>query len=100
MSEIQRLVRMSFINERIPDFIEVFNESKEKIRSFPGCLGLNLISDINDNSIIYTSSIWRSVNDLENYRNSELFISTWRKTKIYFKEKAEAKTFNVLDRLM
>ena len=86
MSEIQRLVRMSFQTDRISDFMEVFEDSKEKIRNFPGCLALNLIVDFEDSSIIYTSSIWRAMEDLENYRNSELFIQTWRKTKIHFKE--------------
>ncbi len=99
MSEIQRLVRMSFQPDRIPDFMEVFEASKENIRNFPGCIALNLIVDIEDSSVIYTSSIWRAVEDLENYRNSELFIQTWRKTKIHFKEKAQTSTFNVIHRL-
>jgi quinol monooxygenase YgiN len=99
MSEIQRLVRMSFKTDRISDFMEVFEDSKEKIRNFPGCLALNLIVDFEDSSIIYTSSIWRAIEDLENYRNSELFIQTWRKTKIHFKEKAQTSTFNVIYRL-
>ena len=99
MSEIQRLVRMSFQTDRISDFMEVFEDSKEKIRNFPGCLALNLIVDFEDSSIIYTSSIWRAFEDLENYRNSELFIQTWRKTKIHFKEKAHTNTFNVIYRL-
>jgi len=99
MSEIQRLVRMSFQTDRISDFMEVFEDSKEKIRNFPGCLALNLIVDFEDSSIIYTSSIWRAIEDLENYRNSELFIQTWRKTKIHFKEKAKTSTFNVIYRL-
>ena len=99
MSEIQRLVRMSFQTDRISDFMEVFEDSKEKIRNFPGCLALNLIVDFEDSSIIYTSSIWRAIEDLENYRNSELFIQTWRKTKIHFKEKAHTSTFNVIYRL-
>jgi quinol monooxygenase YgiN len=99
MSEIQRLVRMSFQTDRISDFMEVFEDSKEKIRNFPGCLALNLIVDFEDSSIIYTSSIWRAFEDLENYRNSELFIQTWRKTKIHFKEKAQTSTFNVIYRL-
>lgn len=99
MNEIQRLVRMSFIPDRIPDFMGVFEASKEKIRNFPGCLALNLIVDSQDPSVMYTSSIWRAIEDLENYRNSELFIETWRKTKIHFKEKAQASTFNVIYRL-
>lgn len=99
MSEIQRLVRMSFEPDRIPDFMDVFETSKEKIRNFPGCIALNLIVDIEDSTVIYTSSIWRAVEDLENYRNSELFIQTWRKTKIHFKEKAQTSTFNVIHRL-
>ena len=35
-------------------------------------------------------SVWFSKNDLENYRNSDLFKETWKQTKTYFNDKPQA----------
>jgi heme oxygenase (mycobilin-producing) len=93
---IHRVVKMTFKPDNLKDFLLVFEESKDKIRARSGCLSLQLIQDIERPNILSTSSIWESQNDLEDYRNSELFIETWRKTKIHFEEKAEAKSYEIL----
>lgn len=95
--KIHRYVKMTFRPEEVGQFLEVFNASKEKIRNFPGCLSLQLISNIEEPNILCTSSIWRDVDCLENYRNSELFAETWKKTKILFAEKAKAQSYNLID---
>jgi quinol monooxygenase YgiN len=94
--KIHRFVKMTFTEEGITPFLEVFQNSKEHIRNFPGCLSLQLISDIQEPNVICTSSIWESESALENYRNSELFSKTWANTKIHFKEKAFAKSYKLL----
>jgi len=43
--------------------------------------------DINQPNIYITHSQWESETDLNNYRNSELFKTTWAKTKVLFSEK-------------
>lgn len=93
---IHRVVKMTFKPEKLDDFLLVFEESKDKIRARSGCLSLQLIQDPDRPNILSTSSIWESENDLEDYRNSELFLETWKKTKIHFTEKAEAKTYTLL----
>lgn len=85
-----RIVKMTFIPEKTGDFLDVFNSSKEKIRNFEGCKNLELLRDVNNRSVYFTYSHWESEAALENYRNSELFKSTWEKTKILFASKAEA----------
>ncbi|MCC6723480.1 MAG: antibiotic biosynthesis monooxygenase, partial [Saprospiraceae bacterium] len=35
---IKRIVKLTFQPERLPDFMAVFEESKDKIRAFPGNL--------------------------------------------------------------
>ncbi len=95
--KIHRYVKMTFRPEEVGQFLEVFNASKEKIRNFPGCLSLQLISNIEEPNILCTSSIWRDADCLENYRNSELFAETWKKTKILFAEKAKAQSYNLID---
>jgi len=93
---IHRIVKMTFLPEKVNDFLDVFEFSKEKIRNRPGCLSLQLIQDPLKPNVLFTSSIWESESDLESYRDSELFIETWRKTKIHFSEKAEAKSYVLL----
>lgn len=88
---------MAFKPENINQFLEIFNKSKLKIANFPGCLALSLYNDINDSHVYYTVSIWENEESLENYRNSELFQSTWSKTKILFNEKPLAFSLKIID---
>lgn len=90
---------MSFIPERTEEFIQVFNETKEKIRHFQGCLHLELFRDKQDPTIFMTYSFWESEDDLNHYRNSDLFKSTWAKTRILFSARAEAWTVESLYQL-
>jgi (4S)-4-hydroxy-5-phosphonooxypentane-2,3-dione isomerase len=83
---ITRIVRLSFKKEYVVDFINAFNASKIQIASFPGCKKLKLFKDFSDDTIFYTHSEWNSMDDLENYRKSELFTSTWSVVKPLFKE--------------
>jgi quinol monooxygenase YgiN len=87
---IIRIVKMTFEHSRAKDFLEVFDASKELIRNFDGCSHLKLLNDANSPNIFFTYSHWKSVRHLDAYRNSELFKSTWAKTKVLFSAKAEA----------
>ncbi len=89
-----RIVKMSFDNELIDSFLDVFNSNKESIRSFPGCCFLELYQDKNNSNIFFTYSYWNDEADLENYRTSDLFKNVWSKTKILFNDKPEAWSVN------
>ena len=91
---IVRIVKMVFKSEKTNDFIEVFENSKEKIRGFEGCLHLELLQEKTEGNTFFTYSYWENENCLEKYRNSELFKSTWAKTKVLFNAKPEAWTVN------
>ena len=67
-----RIVKMTFRPEKINEFLEIFESSKEKIRAFEGCHHLELLRDINSPDIFLTYSHWESEEDLNNYRKSEL----------------------------
>ncbi len=82
-----RYVRMTFQEDKTEAFQEIFNNSKDKIRAMNGCQYLELMRDINQPNIFMTHSHWTSEADLNNYRDSELFKSTWAKTKVLFAEK-------------
>lgn len=79
-----RIVRMDFDPEKVADFLTLFETVKEKISTFPGCTHLELCKDAKVNHVYYTFSKWESEDDLEAYRQSELFEGTWAKTKVLF----------------
>lgn len=85
-----RIVKMSFHEEKISKFLENFEFIKEKIRNAPGNRLLELYQDKNDQTIFFTYSYWETEQDLENYRNSELFFEIWTDTKKLFNNKPEA----------
>ena len=87
---IIRIVKMNFKPDAVPDFLKIFEASKQYLRSMEGCTHLELLNDINSPTIFFTYSHWQTENDLNNYRNSELFEGVWGKTKILFAAKAEA----------
>lgn len=81
---------MVFLEEKVADFLEIFDASKEKIKASEGCEYLSLHRDHHSEYIFYTLSKWKSQEDLDQYRHSELFKTTWSKTKVLFKEKPSA----------
>jgi heme-degrading monooxygenase HmoA len=85
-----RIVKLSFHEENIPAFLENFELMKEKIRNAPGNRFLELYQDKNNKCIFFTYSYWETEQDLENYRNSELFNGVWSFTKKLFNDKPEA----------
>ena len=82
-----RIVKMSFQPEKIEEFLNNFNTKKEFIRNSPGCRLLELYRDKTNPNIFFTYSYWDTEQDLENYRNSELFKGVWSQTKALFNDK-------------
>jgi len=87
---------MEFMEQRIPDFLNIFAASRDKIRSFPGCAHLQLLQAEADSCVFFTYSHWNQEDDLEIYRNSELFRSVWRETRKLFR--AAPKAWSLTDR--
>jgi len=81
---------MRFDKKKAPRFLEIFRENCTAIRAFEGCLSLELLQDTADPSTYFTLSVWRSEEDLQAYRKSELFSSTWKRTKKLFRKNAQA----------
>ena len=71
-------------------FLDIFEASKHQIRQFRGCQYLRLYNEAGHPEIFFTYSIWTSAAHLDAYRNSELFRTTWAKTKALFAAEAEA----------
>ncbi len=87
---IVRIVKMEFYPENVSEFLSIFETVKENIRTFKGCLHLELLQGTPDDSIFFTYSKWNDTKALEEYRNSELFKSVWIPTKKLFRCKAQA----------
>lgn len=95
---IKRVVKMTFQPDKTETFLQdVFEASKSKIRAFPGCQSMELLRDTTAPNILFTLSVWDSEAALNTYRSSELFQSTWAKTKALFADKAQAWSMELLD---
>ena len=94
-----RMVKLSFHEEHISTFLENFDLMKEKIRNAEGNRLLELYQDKTNKSIFFTYSYWETEQDLENYRNSELFYDVWTFTKKLFNDKPEAWSVDKVDSL-
>lgn len=81
---------MSFDENNIEEFLSNFHQNKEKIRNFKGCQFLELYRDKENENIFFTYSYWNSEEDLNIYRNSDLFKSVWAKTKTLFNDIPQA----------
>ena len=81
---------MSFAEENVETFLENFDNNKEKIRAVDGCEFLQLLRDKDNTNQFFTYSFWNKQEDLDNYRQSDLFKGVWAKTKVLFNAKPEA----------
>ncbi|MCH9660358.1 MAG: antibiotic biosynthesis monooxygenase [Bacteroidetes bacterium] len=95
-----RIVKMEFDASKIDAFLHNFETVKADIRNFPGCQHLKLLRDKNDASIFFTYSHWTTEDDLEKYRQSELFKGVWATTKPMFRSKAQAWSVDAIANLV
>lgn len=79
-----RIVRMSFIPDQVPAFLELFHATKSRIRQRPGCQHLELWQDADQPATYCTYSHWDDADALTAYRKSELFGEVWPATKRLF----------------
>ncbi|WOC40453.1 antibiotic biosynthesis monooxygenase family protein [Polaribacter sp. HL-MS24] len=89
-----RIVKMSFHAKHISTFQKIFEEKKALIRASKGCTLLELYQDKHTPEIFFTYSYWDDEEDLEAYRNSELFTSVWAQTKALFNDRPLAWSVN------
>lgn len=87
---ITRIVRMEFRPEHVDDFLTHFDTVKYLIRAFPGVQHLELHRDAGRSNVFYTYSKWDGEEDLEIYRQSELFKGAWSQVKVWFLNKPQA----------
>ncbi|NNL02360.1 MAG: antibiotic biosynthesis monooxygenase [Eudoraea sp.] len=89
-----RIVKLTLKRENIASFEQIFEETKDFIRNFKGCLSLELYQDRKQPNIFFTYSKWEKEENLDDYRKSEFFRNVWGKTKLLFEDKPEAWSVN------
>ena len=95
-----RIVRMTFKEGSREAFLQNFDQNKAFIRNFPGCQYLELLQGLDAKKNVFaTYSYWKTEEDLNNYRYSDLFKATWADTKKLFSKKPEAISFKKLHSL-
>ena len=87
---IKRIVKMSFVPEKVEDFKMIFKNNWKYIKGFEGCSHVELLQDKLHSNIFFTFSLWQSEEHLNAYRDSELFANVWGATKILFNDKPQA----------
>ena len=93
---IKRIVKLTFEEDKIPIFLNNFEQVKDKIRAVDGCHHLELWRATSPNNVFFTYSYWVSEEHLNAYRYSELFRDVWTKTKILFADKPQAWSIEVI----
>ena len=89
-----RVVKMTFRDDAISTFRQLFESRKQQIRNFDGCTHLELWQDRLDPNIFFTYSHWLHSDALDKYRASSFFADTWQQTKPLFSGKPEAWSVN------
>ena len=87
---IIRIVKMTFLDAKVDDFKEYVKSIQDTIRNFKGCEHLDFLQDIHHKNIFFSCSIWNSEEDLDNYRKSDFFKTTWPKAREWFVDKPAA----------
>lgn len=87
---VERVVRMVFREDAVTEFLKLFAEVSPSIRAQPGCEYLALWRDRADPRVLLTYSRWSHPDYLEAYRVSDLFQTTWAKTKALFADRPMA----------
>jgi quinol monooxygenase YgiN len=92
---ITRIVKLTFQETYITDFLNEFEQVKQKVVNFPGCHEMTLLQHHKEPMVFFTYSIWEDEASLERYRTSETFITLWSSIKPMFSCKAEAWSLNL-----
>lgn len=93
---ITRIVKLTISPSKKEEFKSIFVTNKEHIRSFEGCLHVELLQDKKYDNIFFTYSKWEGEEFIDKYRKSALFGGVWKQTKACFCAPPEAWSVNEL----
>lgn len=87
---ITRIVKLTVNPLKSDGFAKIFKENHTHIVSFPGCISVEVLRDVQYDNVFFTYSKWESLEAIENYRKSDLFKNIWSNAKKTFCAKPEA----------
>lgn len=90
---ITRVVKLSIKPDNHSEFSSLFKRNNDLIKKMPGCIDVRGFKSPESN-YFFTISKWHSEEDLNNYRQSELFGSIWPTVKTWMNDKPEAWSLN------
>jgi len=85
-----RIVKLTFREEKISEFLELFQAVESIIKDYRGCQSLRLLRDLEKSNVMFTFSEWQNERDLEDYRTSDTFQLVWQTISPWFSQRAEA----------
>ena len=85
-----RIVKLSLKPSAVEDFLDMFEQNKNRIKGSVGCSFLELYRDKAQENVFFTYSHWEEEQNLEDYRKSDFFRNIWSGLKPDFLEKPEA----------
>lgn len=84
-----RIVRLTFNEDTISEFEDLYAEHSPAIALRKGCLGVELVTDVRNPYVRATISRWEDEESLNEYRKSELFGVVWPATSKLFAARPE-----------
>ncbi len=87
---ITRIVELQIQAEQIGAAKKLLEDVAPKVRNMPGCRRLEIMFDIHRKGRVTTYSYWESETNLNEYRDSDVFLVFWKAIKPMFSEKARA----------
>lgn len=93
---ITRIVKLSFEPDQIETFLDLFGQHALNMQEVAGFVSLQLLRDEFEPNLFFTISVWRDTYYLEQYRQSELFKTTWFKVKLMFRARPQVWTTQII----
>ncbi|MDA0378120.1 MAG: antibiotic biosynthesis monooxygenase [Bacteroidetes bacterium] len=90
---------MEFAPENVDAFLELFHSVSDAIRAVDGCHELTLLQDLDHPGRMTTYSLWEDEAALDSYRDSDLFRSTWARTKMMFIARPSEASYRIVAHL-
>jgi quinol monooxygenase YgiN len=87
---ITRIVKLHIDENKVADFIAIYESSKSFIQNSSGNISVKLVKDIHQENILFTISEWNCEEYLNNYRNTEFFAKVWSQVKTLLISKTDA----------
>lgn len=94
---VLRLVRMRFQPDQVETFLRLYAANAAAIAGQPGCLGVQLVRQMDDPAAFATWSRWESTAALDAYRTGPFFVQFWPQVKALFRSPPEAVSFEEVD---